>query len=313
MRRLHNYVLILFLLLANMPTCLYAQADKAENPIPNGSYTFIIMGDWGRGGNPEQMAVAKAMGEYAEKYNARFVIATGDNFYEKGVKSVNDKQWESSYEKVYTAKSLQAPWYITLGNHDYKSDPQPELDYTLKSNRWKLPARYYTIKVKVEGNDSAQLLFIDTSPFVKGYYKTEMAQYLKGQDTTAQLKWIDSVLSHSTAKWKFVSGHHPVYSSSPVHGNTPELIHSLKPLLEKYGVQAYFCGHDHDLQMLRQEGSKVDYILSGAASEIRPTVKNNMSLFSKSSLGFVIAAIKDGKLSYYYIDEKGSVLFQQSH
>lgn len=30
---------------------------------------------------------------------------------------------------------------------------------------------------------------------------------------------------------------------------------ALGPLMEEYGVQAYFCGHEHNLQYLHKEGS----------------------------------------------------------
>ena len=40
----------------------------------------------------------------------------------------------------------------------------------------------------------------------------------------------------------------PIFSGGE-HGNTPELHASVKPLLERYGVDVYLCGHDHTLQV----------------------------------------------------------------
>ena len=39
-------------------------------------------------------------------------------------------------------------------------------------------------------------------------------------------------------------GHYPVFSVGS-HGDTDELQENLLPLLEAYGVDVYFSGHDH--------------------------------------------------------------------
>ena len=74
--------------------------------------TFLAVGDWGRDGGFHQQDVADRMGETAAQIGASFVISVGDNFYEDGVKSVDDPIWKTSFEDVYRAPSLQAPWYF---------------------------------------------------------------------------------------------------------------------------------------------------------------------------------------------------------
>lgn len=54
------------------------------------------------------------MGMIGEELDIDFVISTGDNFYEDGLTGVDDKAFEESFSNIYTAKSLQKPWY--LGN-----------------------------------------------------------------------------------------------------------------------------------------------------------------------------------------------------
>ena len=63
-----------------------------------------------------------------------------------------------------------------------------------------------------------------------------------------QLKWIEKSLAASTADYIIVGGHYPVWSIGN-HGPTSQLIEQLKPLLEKYNVNAYICGHDHNMQV----------------------------------------------------------------
>lgn len=47
---------------------------------------------------------------------------------------------------------------------------------------------------------------------------------------------LEGQLARSAASWKLVIGHHPVLSSGH-HGDTPELLDTLDPVLRKYGVQ----------------------------------------------------------------------------
>ena len=43
---------------------------------------------------------------------------------------------------------------------------------------------------------------------------------------------------------------------------------ALGPLMEEYGVQAYFCGHEHNLQYLHKEGEPTHYVVSGGGSQV---------------------------------------------
>lgn len=48
------------------------------------------------------------------------------------------------------------------------------------------------------------------------------------------------------------------------HGPYRVVSRKLKPLLQKYNVDAYFCGHEHNLEHLRRKG--VDYYVMGAGA-----------------------------------------------
>jgi acid phosphatase len=110
----------------------------AAGTDPDPLVSFLAVGDWGRDGEFLQVEVAKRMGQAAQALEAAFVISVGDNFYEDGVASVDDPKWKTSFEDVYTAPSLQVPWYVALGNHDYRGEAQAQLDYarTRPAGRW---------------------------------------------------------------------------------------------------------------------------------------------------------------------------------
>ena len=91
--------------------------------------SFLAFGDWGRDGAQHQRDVAVQMGKAAAELGCRFIASVGDNFYENGVQSVDDPQWKTSFENIYTDPALQVPWYAVLGNHDYKGNPQAQIDY----------------------------------------------------------------------------------------------------------------------------------------------------------------------------------------
>ncbi|MFN8438315.1 MAG: tartrate-resistant acid phosphatase type 5 family protein [Cytophagales bacterium] len=309
---------IVLLLITFSHILIFAQKKKpalfsAKN-IEKDAFVFFVIGDWGRNGEYNQMEVANAMKSCAKIADPEFIISTGDNFYTYGVASTQDPQWTNSFENVYKGNDLQIDWHPVLGNHDYHGNTQAQIDYTKISRRWVMPSAYYTFTKETDDNSKIRFMFIDTNPFVKKYRK-KLEEYpdLAKQDTTKQWQWIDSVLTTSnTAKedWKIVIGHHPIYSSNPKHGDTKELHHTLKPRLENNKVHAYFCGHDHDLQHQKPQNSFVDYFLSGAGSETRPSAKHEHTLCAESVPGFAIVSIKENKLTLYFINSKNEIVYQ---
>ena len=59
------------------------------------------------------------------------------------------------------------------------------------------------------------------------------------------------------------------------HGPTKELVEQLLPMLEKYNVTAYFCGHEHNMQHINS--SHVQYYVTGAGHLIDDSVVHQVS------------------------------------
>jgi len=261
-----------------------------ESPVPVRKYenalNLFIISDWGWSGEKDQQAVADGMAKQAEQINPQFIVSCGDNFQIAGVTSTTDPLWKTNFENVYTQKSLQVDWFPVLGNHDYKGSTQAQIDYSKISPRWKLEDHYYTFVRKINDSISARFIFLDTPPLVEQYHTKAGYPDVAAQDTARQIQWLKDVLANSKEQWNIVFGHHPVYSASKTHGNTPDMIRKVKPLLEMYNAQFYFCGHDHDFQHLHEKGKKVDYVVTGTGGEPRPSTMNELSLFSNSTAGF---------------------------
>lgn len=273
---------------------------------------FLLVSDWGWNGYKFQTEVANQMAKTAAKADPEFIISCGDNFQVSGVQSVSDPLWMTNFENVYKGPELQTEWHPVLGNHDYKGNPDAEVEYSGISRRWKMPARYYTFAQKVNDSISARFIFTDTPPLVDNYYKEDEYRNVATQDTARELTWLRTVLSSAKEQWIFVIGHHPVYSASPKHGNTPELIKKFKPLFDRYNVDFYFCGHDHDMQHLKPAGSKVDYIVTGSGGEVRKTGKDANSLFSLPEPGFTLVSINGKDLTLYFINTKGQIVYSMT-
>ena len=283
-------------------------ARPAERPL-----TMLAVGDWGRDGTSHQRDVAVRMGHAAAANRSRMIISVGDNFYEDGVQSATDPQWRTSFEDIYTDPALQVPWQVVLGNHDYRGVPQAQLEYARTSSRWRLPRRYYKVSGAAYGAPHADLFFIDTSPLVHKYrsrVEGVIAANVASQDPALQLRWLAGALGASRAAWKIVVGHHTVYSGGSGHGNTPELVAQLAPLLERHGVQVYINGHDHDLQHLRV--GRVDYICTGAGSEVRPTSTITGTRFALAQSGFAALSLDRDALALSFIDFTGATVYAEA-
>jgi tartrate-resistant acid phosphatase type 5 len=270
---------------------------------------FLIFGDWGRDGQFHQTDVATQMGLAAAARKCRLIISVGDNFYDKGVQTAADSQWKSSFEEIYTASSLAIPWYVILGNHDYKGRPGAQLDYARTHPNWKMPARYFSAVEPITETEKIEFFFIDTSPFVEEYQtKEEMRDEIVSQDTNAQVAWLDQALSTSKATWKIVVGHHPIFSGGSEHGDQPELVQRINPLLEKHGVPVYFNGHDHDLQHIVR--GSIEYFNTGAGSKVRPPGPTEGSRFYQGTPGFMAVSLGVEKMHVDVIDYTGALLYQ---
>jgi len=287
---------------------LAGAASVAASPqafAQSAATSFLVIGDWGESTNG-QHAVASGMGRVGAEIASAFVVSTGDNFYSRGVQSVDDPQWTETFENAFSAPSLQTPWYAVLGNHDYRGSVAAEIDYTIQSPRWHMPARYWRQDIAV-GADTAAFFMLDTFPLTHiGSTRARVPILGDRSEARAQLRWLETELATSNARWKIVVGHHPILSSG-AHGGDEVLLELVRPLLQRYTVNAYFNGHDHNLELIRD--GTVSYIFSGAGSEFRPLrAPLPQTRFAHGGLGFVSCRLSDA-FSVCFHDADGRDLY----
>ncbi|GJP48364.1 hypothetical protein CLOM_g7661 [Closterium sp. NIES-68] len=122
--------------------------------------------------------------------------------------------------------------------------------------------------------DFVDLFLYDSMPLIPAYrHKAGRRVDWRGLNTgnwsrqeEAQLQELEGWLSNSQARWKVVGAHHPVFSYGK-HGDQQEMVERIKPLLEKYGVDVYINGHDHNMQHIKKDDSPVHYFTVGGGSK----------------------------------------------
>ena len=241
--------------------------------------TLFFIGDFGTG-TQGQRDLAELMGRHPDKPN--YILTGGDNFYESGVDSVKDPNWENKYRSVYTHPSLQVNFYACLGNHDYYSgNPDAQIEYSRMKmdHRWKMPGRYYERMFHIPGGGTLHVVVMDTYQMAQRHSRVSSREsghpplMLGGAAVyNEQLDWLKRKLQRP-ATWKIVVGHYPIYSIGD-HGDTREL-GFLADIFRQNNVTAYFCGHDHSMQHIQKGG--MNYFVGGSSGARGGTLNNRIS------------------------------------
>ncbi|KAM2329861.1 purple acid phosphatase 17-like [Malus sylvestris] len=294
----------------------FAELQRLEHAAKrdDGSLSFLVVGDWVRRGLYNQSKVALQMGRIGEQLDIDFVVSTGDNFYGDGLKNVNDPAFLESFKNIYTAKSLQKQWYSVLGNHDYRGNIEAQLSPALR----KIDSRWFCQRSFIVNAGIAEFFFVDTTPFVNKYLVDKDHNYdWRGVSPRATyladlLQDLKQALNKSSAKWKIVVGHHAIRSAGH-HGDTPELISLLLPMLKAYNVDMYMNGHDHCLEHISSVDNPIQYLTSGAGSKAwRGDIKryNNRAMkFYYDGQGFMSVKLAGSDAEIAFYDVLGRVLY----
>ncbi|CAF0951908.1 unnamed protein product [Rotaria sp. Silwood1] len=325
--------LVIFYQLSTAFPTNFGQYDLMAKENDDGTTRFFIVGDWGGlpvspFDTPSEVAVANAMGILGVRLNTTFQLALGDNFYNDGVRTVNDSRFQNTFEHVFSATSLQTPWYVLAGNHDHRGNVSAEIEYGKISKRWIFPDYFYSFSLWQSDKQKKLIDFvmIDTVILCGGdslsdWDHTPLEGPKNQHVAEAYWQWIEEQLRQSTAPYLLVNGHYPVYSIAE-HGPTECLIDRLRPLLHQYHATAYICGHDHNLQHLTNDmdGVHMNYFVVGAANFIDPSQEyakdvpaGSLKFFWADSPvygGFALMEHNNTHLTLSFIDHSEQTLYQ---
>lgn len=278
--------------------------------VSSAQMRLLVANDLGRNGYYEQKPIAERMGKMAGELDVEAVLALGDIHHFMGVESVNDPLWMTNYELIYSHPELQIPWYPILGNHEYRGNTQAVLDYSNVSRRWQMPARYYS-KVFEEDGATLRVVFIDTTPLIGKYHKDSLDYpSVPQQDAKKQLSWLEEELSAAKEDWVVVVGHHPIYAhTTKSESERKDMQKRVDPILRRHNVDMYICGHIHNFQHIKPQGTSIDYVVNSAGSLARSKVEAiEGTVFASGEAGFSILSFTKDELCLDLINGKGKTI-----
>jgi len=233
-----------------------------------GNLRFLAVGDTGSG-NTYQQAVADRMAEVHRRRPVNLVVLAGDNIYPDGDLSRVVSTFERPYRELLAAG---VPFHAVLGNHDIRTaNGEPQLAYA----PFGMKGRWYSLR-----RGPVELFMIDTNMNARWQH---------------QMPWLRKALSSSTAPWKVVVGHHPIYSSG-FYGDDPAAIARLTPVFKRYGVQLYINGHEHNYERSKSIDGTTYLVVGGGGASIRAVVPDEHAARALSAYSFAEISASDTEL-----------------
>lgn len=285
-------------------------AASTSQPRFKGGMHLLAVGDFGTG-NDKQKAVANQMNAFAGTLGTPLggVLALGDNFYGK----LSPETIAPRFEDIYSREHLNCDFHAILGNHDYgpsydskqgraKADMQLAHAAAYPAGRFKMPAKWYALELGPVEKPLVKVIFLDGNYF---------AGALTPEEKIAQRHWLAAEMAKPLrAKWLWIVSHYPVISDSKTdrRKEREHLLAEWNDALRDDRVSLYFAGHDHNLQHLRAEGIKADFVVSGGGGASRYEVVESPRGFSMHTRGFNHIHVTEDKLTVQFINPDGKLI-----
>jgi hypothetical protein len=283
-----------FVLVRNVPT---SRAGPLSAQLPAGDkLRFFVIGDSGSG-DSFQMAVAQAMERRCQEAGLDGIVHVGDIFYEVGVASVEDPQWQTKVEIPYGMPCLRdKPIYAVHGNHDLATNPNAQIEYGRTHARWVQPYRFYERRF---GN-LLQLVALD------GWYPDWC-----GDPERCTLDFARRALERRDTVWRLAFAHYPLAS-----GNAKRSLswrsRVLRLMLCDADLDFYFAGHDHHLEHRVDPSCRPEIFVSGAGGGDLYPVKSfdPESRFLVSAHGFAELELDSRSATVRFFGSDSTLLYE---
>lgn len=264
-----------------------------ELPFEKESASFFVFGDSGSG-SIDQKKVALQMERRCRKKRPEGILLAGDAVYPKGVKSIDDPEWQNKVFSMYKGKCLDTvPIFPVLGNHDYRGDVLAWLEMTDRNPRWHYPSRHYAVTFE----KLVTIYAIDTQ------YPVRLEEH--GIENFGVIN----------TPWSLAFGHHPFHAVSAAGGQHAGggprgwlLKNALCDLVDDYAA-----GHSHHLEVSEINGCKLKHYVSGAAGgELYPILDEHDAEFASSEFGFLEFEYTETEMHYRFFSIIGEIIHSGS-
>ncbi len=256
-------------------------ATEAATTVPDDAGPMVrlaVAGDAGTGG-PAAYATTAAMDVLDRQHDFDALLLLGDNIYANGDPTQIDA---TVFEPFATVLDNGTQLLAVLGNHDVDAGNGPAQAAALG-----MPGPWYSTVI-----GDAEIVALDSNQSAN----------------VDQLAWLEETLRTSQSRWVIAIMHHPAYSGG-WHGSTAGVQEDFVPLFERYGVDLALAGHDHDYQRTEPING-ITYVVTGAASKLRPTGVESFSEVAYSVHSFVDLSIYPDRIALQAIDHEGRAIDQ---
>ena len=252
--------------------------------VSDESSIYCFVGDAGEV-NPTQAMVVNSLANS----DCSLVWHLGD-ITQLGVQSMDDPELQESFLKPFKPfLETEIPFYLTVGNHDYKGDPSVYLEVAKNYPSIFHPSNFYTKKF-------GELCFfaLDTTIFDKLYY------FYKRR---SQIRWLKEEVERLQGQCNFsiAVAHHPLFSSGDRDRANPQLAIFLENYV--FGTfDIYITGHNHvladegDHKKTRQLISATGALPGGSPQE------TDLGKFNIETPGYLRMTVKKNTARYEFID-----------
>ena len=249
----------------------------------NESDIYCFIGDAGEV-NPTQAVVVEALANS----DCSVVWHLGD-ITQLGVQSINDPELQKSFLTPFKPfLETEIPFYLTVGNHDYKGDPAVYLEVAKDYPSIYHPKNFYT-------KQFGKLCFfaLDTTIFDKLYYF-----YKRG----GQIRWLEEEVERLKDQCDFsiAVAHHPLFSSGDRDRANPQLAIFLENYV--FGTfDIYITGHNHVLADEGDHKKTLQLISATGALPGGSPLETDKGKFNIETPGYLKMTIDDNTARYEFV------------